>query len=435
MSERYDAIVVGAGPAGSAAALTMAQNNISVLLLERGQYPGSKNMYGGNIYSLPTAQIIPAFWEKAPWERKIVTEEIWFLNRDSAVKAGFTGLRFGKAPYNKFSALRPKFDSWFANEAVRAGAILRCNALAIDLIWDKIGLVAKKVDGIILDSGEEIRADVVVLAEGALAFLAQKAGLRKPLMAHSYTHYVKQVFGLPREKLESRFNLEKDEGTAIGMVGFATAGMIGKGGLWTNKETIGISTGGYLSQMVTKGLSPLHLLNRLTSHPLIKRLLEDAELLEYKSHMVPKGGYQKIPALIDHGIMVCGDAAMMISGRRGTDLAMLSGKAAGESVAEAHAKGSYTKDILQTYENKINHSFFLQDIRNGKASKLYYEHHPDSDYLLTKLINELAYKFFSVELKSNTELMQDMKEIVINLQPMDKTLKDLYHGIFNWGVF
>lgn len=433
--DRYDAIVVGAGPAGSAAALTMAQNNLSVLLLERGKYPGSKNMYGGTIYSNPTAQIIPAFWERAPLERKVVTEEMWLLDHDSAVKAGFTGLRFAEAPYSKFVAFRPRFDTWLAGEAVNAGAILRNEALAVDVLWDKIGLMQRRVDGVRLDTGEEIHADVVILAEGVLSFLTQKAGLRKPLMAHHFTHYVEEIYGLPREKLESRFNLEKDEGANIGMLGFPAAGAVGKGGIWTYLEAFSVATGTYLSETVKKGLSPYALLNRLKCHPLVKRLIEGAELLEYKAHLIPKGGYEKIPELYGDGIMVAGDAAMMISGRRGTDLAMLTGKAAGETAAEAHAKGDFTRATLRNYENKLSRSFYYEDIRGGKKSHLYYEHHPDADYLLTKLTNQLAYSFFDVGLKSKEEMQADFKEEILKIQPLDKTLKDLYHGFFNWGVF
>lgn len=434
-SERYDAIVVGAGPAGSAAALTMAQNDVSVLLLERGPYPGSKNMYGGNIFSLPLTQIIPAFWESAPLERTIISEEFWFLDIDSAVKIGFTGLRYGKAPYSKFTTLRPKFDSWFANQAAQAGTVLRCNALAEDLIWDKSTFRNKRVTGVKLSSGEEIYADLVVLAEGALSYLAQKAGLRQPLMAHDFSHYVQEIYALPREKIESRFNLEKDEGLILGMVGFPASGAVGKAGIWTNKDTIAISTGGDINQLMKKGLAPLHILNRLKEHPLIKRLLKGAELLEYKSHLIPRGGYKKIPKLVDDGIIVCGDAANMVSGRRGTDLAMLTGQLAGETAAVAHAKSNYSKETLKAYKQKIMKSFFWQDIKSRKDSPTYYEHHLDSDYLITKLVNELSYKFFHVELKSSKEVKADLVKEIEQLQPVDKFIKDLYHGILNWRVF
>lgn len=434
--DRYQAIVVGAGPAGGAAALTLAQNNLSVLLLERGKYPGSKNMYGGTYYALPMAQIIPAFWEKgAPIERNVVTEELWLMDKDSAVKAGFTGLRFAKPPYSKFTAVRPKMDHWLADQAVQAGATLRCEALAIDLLWDKTGLLTRKVDGVKLDTGEEIRSDVVILAEGATAFLAQKAGLRKPLMAHHFTHYVKEIYGLPCRTIEERFHLEKDEGAAIGMIGFPAAGAVGKGGIWTYKECICISVGAYLSEMVTKGLSPYHLITRLKEHPMIQRLLDGAELLEYKAHLIPKGGYEQMPTLYDHGILVCGDAAQMISGRRGTDLAMLTGKMAGEATAVAHAKGDFSKETLKTYQNKVSQSFFLEDMRGGKSSRIYYEHHADSDYLISTLVNQLAYKFFDVELKSQKEIKEDLKQAILQFQPIQKNLSDFYQALLHWRAF
>ena len=49
--EKFDAVVVGAGPAGTAAAITMAKAGLQVALLERGAKPGSKNVMGGILYN------------------------------------------------------------------------------------------------------------------------------------------------------------------------------------------------------------------------------------------------------------------------------------------------------------------------------------------------------------------------------------------------
>ena len=71
MKQYYDSIVVGAGPGGSSAAYHMAKQGLNVALLEKGNTPGDKNVYGGTVYRRSTQEAFPAFWEKAPLERKV----------------------------------------------------------------------------------------------------------------------------------------------------------------------------------------------------------------------------------------------------------------------------------------------------------------------------------------------------------------------------
>ena len=72
VQERFDAIVVGAGPAGVAAAYTMANQGLKVIVLERGEYPGAKNVMGGVLYRQATSDVFPEFWKEAPLERPVV---------------------------------------------------------------------------------------------------------------------------------------------------------------------------------------------------------------------------------------------------------------------------------------------------------------------------------------------------------------------------
>lgn len=432
--EIFDAVVVGAGPAGSAAALTMAKGGISVALLERGDFPGSKNMFGGTIYVQPTKEIIPAFWQEAPLERAIVSDQLWMMEPESVVNLGFTGLTYGKEPYNKFSALRPKFDKWFANKAGEAGAKIYCNALVTELVFDKKMLGQGPVRGVKLDSGEEILADVVVLAEGVNALLAKKAGLLSKITADTVAIYVKEVRSMSPEKIEERFHLEKNEGATIGMIGYPSAGTMGKSGIWTNKDSISLTWGAYLNQIVERGYNPMAMLHRLKEHPMVKRLIHDSEPIEYMAHLIPKGGYKSIPKLYDHNIIVAGDAAVMISGRRGTDLAMLSGKLAGETVIQAKAKGDFSGKMLANYQHKLNQTFFMKDIKASPNTITYYKNHPDTDYLVSSMANELAYQFFTEDMSTDTEKKQKLFAILKGKQKPVKTIEDIYYGIKYWGL-
>ncbi len=435
-NDRYNAVVVGAGPAGSTAALLMARNNLSVALIERGKYPGCKNMTGGAIVSMPFQEILPEYWkmEGIPLERRLVSDELWLLDSDSAVRVGFTGKKFGMAPYNKHSILRYKFDRWYAGQAVKAGAKLFNNCLAVDLVYHKTGLMSRKVDGVMLEGGDVIHADVVILAEGAQGSLTQKAGLRKRLQTNEMTLYVKEILELPAEKIEDRFNMEKGEGAIIGMIGYPASPAIGKGGIWTNRESLSIVVGAYLNQITGKGLNPLQLLERFKGHPLVKRLLEGAKPVKYLGHIIPRGGFKKIPTLVNDGVIVVGDAAEMVSGRRGMDLAMITGKFAAEATSQACALDRYDRDVLSSYEARVKGSFFYQDMKSSKDAEAYFNKYQDSDFLVTKAVNDLAYKFFEQNLESDKSKTIKMAEELINMQPLGKSAKDILYGIQNWGV-
>lgn len=88
--DKFDAIVVGAGVAGSVAALVMARAGLDVLVIERGDSAGCKNMTGGRLYAHTLEAIIPGFAASAPVERKVTREKISFLTEESAVTSTFT---------------------------------------------------------------------------------------------------------------------------------------------------------------------------------------------------------------------------------------------------------------------------------------------------------------------------------------------------------
>ena len=80
-SVKMDAIVVGGGPAGLTDAYTMAQAGLEVMLVERGEYSGAKNM-GGLFYGTVLHRLMPGFSEKAPIERSVSRRELVFLSSD-----------------------------------------------------------------------------------------------------------------------------------------------------------------------------------------------------------------------------------------------------------------------------------------------------------------------------------------------------------------
>lgn len=96
--EKFDAIVVGAGPAGSAVAYTMAKAGLKVLVFERGKYPGAKNMWGGAFFGPLMYELFPNFWKEAPVERYINRHVISFLTKEDSLSLDFKTTRFSSPP-------------------------------------------------------------------------------------------------------------------------------------------------------------------------------------------------------------------------------------------------------------------------------------------------------------------------------------------------
>lgn len=430
----YDAIVVGAGSAGASAALHMAANGLHVALLERGDYPGSKNMFGGVVYTDPTAEIVPGFLQEAPLERVITRDNLWMLDKDSAVEIGFTGLRFANSPTNKISALRPLFDRWLADKAVQAGAILQTQAVVSDVLREKKTLGRGAVNGVILEDGSKIQADVVVIAEGVRASLAKKTGMGKKVKTKDLSLWIREVISLPAEKIEDRFLLEKNEGAVLAIIGYPTTQIVGLAGVVTNRDSIALSLGMSLNKIVDSRVNLPDLLTRLKEHPYVRRLVQGGKPEGYSAHMIPMGGPALMPRFYDDGIMITGDAAIMISGRRGSDLAMLTGKMAADTAVQARAKQDFSAGMLKNYEGKLKNSFFMKNIQGAADRLSYFNNYGDSDYLVNTTANEMAYEFFRVGTETDDEKIKKMVSIVKDNQSPAKTLTDFLAGMRNWGV-
>ena len=170
MSKTYQAIVIGAGPAGSSAALIMARAGLDVALVERGTFPGEKNMFGGVLHRLPALEeIFPDFWDRAALGRHIVKKSVTFMTGDSSFSTTIEAGNFDTTPYNGYSIFRPRFDNWLAQEAVKAGATLITSATVDDLIYKDGKLAGVSIVG----RHGELLAPVVIAADGVLSFIAK----------------------------------------------------------------------------------------------------------------------------------------------------------------------------------------------------------------------------------------------------------------------
>jgi electron transfer flavoprotein-quinone oxidoreductase len=396
MDEKFDAIVVGGGPSGNAAAYTMAKAGLKVLQLERGEYPGSKNVQGAILYSDALERIIPDFRDDAPLERHLIEQQMWVLDDESYVGTTYRSDAFNKEPFNRYTIIRAQFDKWFSKRVQDAGALLICETTVTNLIMDKNRVIGVETDR----EGGSIYADVVVLADGVNSLLAKKAGFHPELDAKNVALAVKEIHFLPQETVESRFNVGEDEGVVIEMAGKITKGMMGTGFLYTNKESLTIGVGCMLSDLKKQNISPYTLLEDMKNHPAIKPLIANGEMKEYTAHLIPEGGYNAIPQLYGDGWMIVGDAGMFVNAvhREGSNLAMTTGRLAGETVIELTQQNkTMTAANLALYQSKVEDSFVMKDLKKYKNMPEVFHKNQQFFTAYPELVNQAAHTMLTVD--------------------------------------
>ncbi|GAB4088751.1 FAD-dependent monooxygenase [Hydrogenophaga soli] len=361
---QFDAIVVGAGPSGNAAAYTLAKAGLKVLQIERGEYPGSKNVQGAILYSDALEKIIPDFREDAPLERHIIEQRMWVLDDNSFVGTHYRSDDYNKPPYNRYTIIRAQFDKWFSSKVREAGALVICETTVNHLIMDGDQVVGVQCDR---EAGD-VYADVVILADGVNSTLARKAGFHGEIKASNVALAVKEILFLPEDTIRQRFNIGEEEGVVIEMLGKITDGMMGTGFLYTNKESLTIGVGCMLGDFKANPnkTSPYALLEQMKRHPSIAPLIEGGEMKEYAAHLIPEGGFYAVPQVYGNGWMIVGDSGGFVNAvhREGSNLAMTTGRLAAETAIAAKAGGKgYRADTLKAYKKALDESFVMKDLK------------------------------------------------------------------------
>ena len=350
--------------AGLSTAYSLADVGLDILVVERGDYPGSKNVTGGRLYLNPLRNLFPdEFWAEAPWERYVTKEGLTVIGEGAQVSLQFSSERFEQVPHHSWTILRAKFDQWFAESVKERGVLIITKNRVDDLIIDD-GRVAG------VRAGEaEISADVVVAADGALSTIAERAGLRPPHRPEHFALGIKEVVELPREVIEERFGLEGGEGAAQLFFGSLTKGLFGGGFLYTNRESISLGIVLGLGGLMEAGKGTLEaheLLEEFRESEPVARLLEGGEMVEYSAHLIPESRSSKLRLFAD-GILVVGDAAGLALNMgltvRGMDYALASGALAAQAIKRARKMGDFSASTLSYYEELLKGSFVFQELQ------------------------------------------------------------------------
>ena len=419
--DKVDVIIVGGGLAGLSCAYELADSGMTVIVLERGDFSGSKNVTGGRIYLSPLRNLLPDLWKDAPLERHVTKEILTLMGEANSTTLELYSERFNREPCPSYPILRAKFDRWFADLVSEKGVFVIPQKNVNDLI---------KEDGKVIGiraGDEEIGADCVVAADGILSFLAEKANLRQPFKPQHFALGFKEVIELPSQTIEDRFRLGEGEGAAQLFVGSLTRGMLGGGFLYTNQGSLslGIVVGIHSLNVREPREEVYKLLDEFKERPEIKNLIKGGNVVEYSAHLITEGGIHTKPKLYADGMLVVGDAAglglNMLVTVRGMEYAMASGVLAGRTIKKAKEKNDFSASSLAYYEQLLNESFIMKEMNSFKNSLMILE-------------NE---RLFSKYPQAISDLFE--KVMRIDEHPKESLYKTIYQGLkenfFNLETF
>ena len=414
---KFDVIVVGAGPAGSAAAYLLAKAGFKVVIVERGRGAGSKEVYGGKIYAAPLREVWQDLDKKAPIHRWVTQEKMSLVYGDRITTIDYR-LSKGVA----FTTYLTEMAKWMAGRAVEAGAILVDEIVVDEIVKDNGRVIG------IRSGPDKLYADYVIDAEGVNRKLLEKLGLVEKINPETVALGVKEVLKVGEKNIEERFGLDKGEGLAWLLAGDVTRGIPGGGFIYTMKDTVSIGLvvhiGKALEAAETGKLkeSLPSLVENLRLHKYFKRFWRDADVMEYGAHMTIEGGLRYMPKkLYLPGLLVVGDAAGLLLNTgytiRGVDYAVYSGKLAAETIIHAHDNGGPTEENMALYEKKIRESFIYKELHKHRgiekvmSDPLFFTQIP-------ALVNNILAKLYEADYEEPTvmeALLESLKEENLSL--------------------
>lgn len=419
MTEKFDAIVVGAGPAGATAAQVMAKNRINVVIVERGEFPGSKNVIGGVLYVKTLNDLMPEIWREAPLERKVVQHAYCLMSDNKHTMVSHRNIAEADE-VSGYTILRSKFDRWYAKKAQEAGATLITRTNVIDLLSDK-----GRITGVRTDRGD-LFGNLVIVAEGANTMLCEKAGLIAKPQPDQMAIAVKEIVSLPSDRIQERFGLGKAEGAAIHYIGALFKGLVGFGFLYTNKDSLSVGYGAIISTMMKEQIKPYDLMEKFKQNPSVEPFLREGLLKEYQSHMIPEAGYAGMPKLYSDGVLVAGDSAMLanpVTGE-GANLAILSGRMAGEAAVEAHTVENFTSKTLARYGEQLLNSSAVRDIKKQAGLLHYIERNTEIMSAYPDALNAALDDWFRVDGTTRSGKIRKIPSIVRSKRRLTRILND-----------
>lgn len=377
-----DVLIVGAGPAGLACALHLAnlikKHNDSgakpelspenIYVLEKGREIGAHQLSGAIMNPKALAELVPDFEKSAPLDTPVTDDAALFFTKNSSFRFPITPPPFKNR--GNYMVSLSKMVKWLGGLVEKTGVNLFTQFGGARLIYERDGIAGvitedKGVDknGTPKDNytpGYELRAKVTVLAEGP------RGSLTKDLVAKKNLSNINpQTYGIGIKELWDVQPGRVQPGFVAHTLGWPVdTSMYGGGwiyGLKDNRVSIGLVIGLEYHDPL---FDPHEAFQKYKTHPFLTRILDGGKLVRYGAKTIPYGGWYGMPRTYVDGGLIIGDSAAFLDGQKlkGIHMAMKSGMLAAETIFEALVAGDTSAKTLAAFPQKVEASWIKKEL-------------------------------------------------------------------------
>ncbi len=377
----YDVVIVGAGPAGLAAAIRLKQlsSDISVCVLEKGSEVGAHILSGAVIDPIALNELIPDWREKgAPLDTPVTEDRFYVLGKAGALRLPNFLMPPLMNNHGNYAVSLGNVCRWLAKEAEALGVEIYPGFACSEVLYRGDGSVKGVVAGVMgiakdgshkpdYQPGMELLGKYVFIAEGVRGSLAKEIIARFNLSEGREP----QKFGLGMKELWEVKPENHTPGQVTHTMGWPLGLKAGGGSFMYHLKDNLVSVGFVVHLNYTNPwLYPYMEFQRFKHHPLIEPVLRGGRRIAYGARAITEGGFQSVPKLFFPGGALVGCSAGFVNVPRikGSHNAMKTGMLAAEAVFAALTAGR-SGDELADYEEAYRKSWVYQDLKRVRNVK------------------------------------------------------------------